>query len=45
MFPKIDIVGFESRGHVRKSQNHEHEGFEVFSKNEIAKLLVRNEAE
>ena len=28
--PKIDNIGFGAQGHVQKSRNHEHEGFEGF---------------
>ena len=28
--PKINIIGFEARGHVQKSRNHRNEGFEGF---------------
>ena len=30
MSPKIKNVGFESHGHVQKSENPEHDGFSVF---------------
>ena len=29
--PKINHIGFGAQGHVRKSRNHEHEGFHDFS--------------
>ena len=45
MSPNINNIGFGAHGHVPKSENHEHEGFDGFSNNEIAQLLVQNEAE
>ena len=32
MSPKLKIIGFGSHGHVRKSENHENEGFSGFPK-------------
>ena len=41
---KMNNMGVGSQGRVRKSRNHEHEGFFGFSRNESEKLLVRSEA-
>ena len=30
--PKLEIIGFGSHGHVRKSEDHEDEGFSGFTK-------------
>ena len=45
VFPKINIFIVGSHGHVRKSEQHKHEGVLGFPHHEIEKLLIQNEAE
>ena len=39
MSPKINKIGFGSHGHVRKSENHENDGFSGSPKRKLKRYL------